>query len=226
MDDDDDIYRRVVWSRRKPTPIMLTPHLRRSPQVNEPQPRRLNVTQALSRKGRANLLALLCLGAMGTATGHVPPRGAHITIEAGDVEYTIDEIVRLASERYERDLFYDANALRGFRTRAVRNAPDWKAALRQMLVGTGFEVQVTRLGVMDIRRKPEPPPEVTAAHAAERNRYRRPRARTSMPSPARECVCQFASSFGLRIALTDVCDEDGQLQFDARCDGTVGTILR
>jgi hypothetical protein len=124
------------------------------------------------------------------------------------------------------DLFYDVSQMRGFRTRAVRGAPDWPTALRLMLVGTRFEVRVSRLGVVYIPNTPEPPPEVTVVHTAGRNRHQSPRAHTSMPPPPRECACQFYSSFGLRIALPGVCDEGGHLQFDDRCDGAIGTILR
>jgi hypothetical protein len=41
----------------------------------------------------------------------------------------------------------------------------------------------------------------------------------------RECVCQFFDSFGLRIPLSHLCEEDGQLRFEDACDGTVRTVL-
>jgi hypothetical protein len=45
------------------------------------------------------------------------------------------------------------------------------------------------------------------------------------PAPPRECVCQYFDSFGLRIALPRVCEEEEQLQFEGACDGTVSTVL-
>jgi hypothetical protein len=74
----------------------------------------------------------------------------------------------------------------------------------------------------------EPPPELTVVHAAAgRNRHPPARAHGSIPPPARECRCQFFSSrFGLSIPFRGLCEEEGQLQFDERCDGTAGTILR
>jgi hypothetical protein len=106
------------------------------------------------------------------------PTHAHsITIEAGDAEYTLTDLVfTYVAATATTDFFYDALLMRGFRTNAVREAPEWQTALRQMLVGTGFEVDVTRLGTVMISKIPEVPPEITVAHAAGRNTHQRPRA--------------------------------------------------
>jgi hypothetical protein len=43
-------------------------------------------------------------------------------------------------------------------------------------------------------------------------------------NPIREW--QSYSSFGLQVALPGVCDDEGQLQFDERCDGTASKVWR
>jgi hypothetical protein len=112
-----------------------------------------------------------------------------ITIQAGVAQETLPLLLEHMGP--DVDLFYDPTLLGDLRTHAVRNAPDWRTALRRMLAGTPFSVSESRLHVTSIERHPRSA-RMGRAAAEPRSRPKPPAPRTG-PSESRDAPCMCGS---------------------------------
>ena len=133
------------------------------------------------------------------------------------MENAIDAWIKVSGlDIGEFDTLHVIDAIHGHNSQSLNGRYQPLEALNQFLAPSRTHARVIgAVGKCHMELVPDLPiPSAPTAH--ER----------TPPTPPRECVCQYFDSFGLRIALPRVCEEEGQLQFERGCDGTVGSILR
>jgi hypothetical protein len=109
---------------------------------------------------RRSFLQLVLGLALAPAVGAVEkPRRLSVTIEAGSAPATLAEFIRQTGLQ----LLFEADAIRGFRTHAVRGEADAAEALRLMLEGSGLVFEFINERTIAIRPQTLPHPMGRAA---------------------------------------------------------------